>query len=135
MDIDPGRALQAALIAALRGDGALDALVGGRVYDEPPQDVAMPYVALGEEFGQPAYESTDGSGFEVLVTIDTWSRSQGRGEVKDIMAAILAVLHREALLIAGHTLVVARLEFSRIIPEHGDETKHGMQRFQIVTCP
>lgn len=46
---DGSLALQSALLARLRADASLTALVSGRVYDEPPKDVAFPYVRLGAE--------------------------------------------------------------------------------------
>ena len=46
-------ALRAAIHDALVADGTLTALLGGpKVYDEPPQGAAFPYVTLGEEMSE-----------------------------------------------------------------------------------
>ena len=42
-------ALRAAIHDALAADGALTALLGGpKIYDEPPNGAAFPYVTLGD---------------------------------------------------------------------------------------
>ena len=44
---DHESALQKAMVAALKADPALSALVQGRVFDQPGPDAACPYLTLG----------------------------------------------------------------------------------------
>jgi hypothetical protein len=42
----PITALQGTLVAALKGDGALAALVGDAIFDAPPEGQGLPYIAI-----------------------------------------------------------------------------------------
>ena len=89
---DGSLALQAALIARLRADADLAALVFGRVYDEPPKDVAFPYVRLGAEV-----LGTERIGCfaddDIAFSIECHSRPvAGRVEAKRLAAAVRASL-------------------------------------------
>lgn len=99
----PALALQAAIIAALRADAAVSALVGARVYDEPPQGVEFPYIRLGEFIAQPFH--TDGkAAFEITYGVEAYSRPKsGRVEATRIAFAIQAALHDQNLTVAGYS--------------------------------
>lgn len=98
----PALSLQAALVAALKADAGVAAIVGARVYDEPPQDVAFPYVRIGEILVRPFH--TDGQeAFEITFGIEAFSRPvAGRVEAARLAYAVQAALHDQTLAITGY---------------------------------
>ncbi|WP_073330059.1 DUF3168 domain-containing protein [Wenxinia saemankumensis] len=104
--------LQKALVAVLRADAAVAALVGVRIYDEPPQTPVRPFIRIGNIEGAPV--RTDGIETAALITFSVEGHSRplaGRVEAARVVAAAIAALdEREAdLAVAGHRLV--RLQF------------------------
>ncbi|TWA16004.1 uncharacterized protein DUF3168 [Sinorhizobium medicae] len=60
--------LQVAIVARLKADAALTALISRRVYDQPPDPVTYPYVTIGEaQFLRD--DATCISGGEIYVTM------------------------------------------------------------------
>ena len=99
--------LQKGLRAALVANSDVTANVSTRVYDEPPQDVAFPYVRFGD-ITPAAFDTDTIEGALVTVSIEAHSRSpSGRVEAAQIAEAIRAALHRQelAVTVQGHTLV------------------------------
>ena len=95
----PALALQKALIVALKADAAVFALVGVRVYDEPPQAVVLPYIRLGHLEVRPV-RTTCGAGWDVSFGIEAYSRPvAGRVVVTQICEAVVTALdQREAMV-------------------------------------
>ncbi len=104
MSLDASWPLQQAVHAALVADATLSALVSGRIYDRPPQDVAFPYLTLGDTEVSPVGSGDTVASVHVL-TIAVWSRANGRREAKEIMSALTAALNDARLPLAGHVLV------------------------------
>lgn len=129
MSADSTLALQAAIVSALKAAGVVPA---ERVYDRPPQNVTFPYVSIGPETAFP-WEAQNLDGFDVTIQVDTWSRQPGRVEARQIMAAISAALHGQPLMVHGHALVMAALEFQTALDDPDGLTVHGVQRFRFVT--
>jgi hypothetical protein len=123
--------IQKAFVAALKADATLAALVGTRIYDEPPQNPAYPNVTFGPVTAD-AWDSDGTLGWEAFVQIDAWSEKPGKPEVSRIMAAIKTVLHRSTLTLDTQTVCLALLDFSSILPWDGG-TRHGVQRFRVLT--
>ena len=134
MTADSQWALQQAVFTALSGDAALQALVGNpaRVYDQVPQDAAFPYVVVGEVTARP-FDSKTEDGMEQTVTVHSWSRYRGLKETKQIMAAVVDALDRQALGVTGHDLVLLRFEFSQTFLDPDGLTRHGVQRLRALT--
>lgn len=107
----PGLGLQAAMIAALRANGAVTALVAGRVYDEPPKGVTLPYVRLGNLEVSP--NRTDGCvAWDVRFSFEAHSRPrQGRVEARRIGEAIIAALDEQEASLAVQGFEVSWLFF------------------------
>ena len=109
--LDPSLPLQTALFAALTAPGVLPAVVGGRVYDEAPQNAATPYVSIGDCQVLPdKAECVDG--YICHPIVDIWSTYKGFAEAKTIAASILAKLDEqpENLTVAGFNVVVLEIE-------------------------
>lgn len=100
-------ATQKGLRAALVANAGVSALIGSRLYDEPPQDVAYPYARF-LNIEPLAFDTDTTEGALVTVTLEAHSRSaSGRVEAAQIAEAIKAALHRQeaGVTVAGHTLV------------------------------
>lgn len=129
---DDTLALQAAVVARLRADAGLLALVAGRVYDEPPQGALAPWVAIGPTFGQP-FEAVELDGWETVITVETWTRDAGAAALRAIMAAVYASLHAAELTLSGRSFVYGRLLDQRDFGPDPGRWRRGQQRFEFIT--
>lgn len=98
----PALALQLALIAALRASPAA-ALVDGRIYDEPPDEVARPYIRLGDINPAPHRTST-ATHWAVSFSVEIHSQpaKAGRVEANRIAGEVVAALDDADLPVAGY---------------------------------
>lgn len=124
--------LQKALYAALAGDAALAALVGARIYDDPPGEGALPYVQIGDG-GETDWSTASEAGSEHQLAIHVWSRAGGRMEARAVLSAVHDALHEAALDLDGNRLVNLRFVLAQVWREDDGETYHGMARFRAVT--
>lgn len=99
----PALALQKALIAHLKADVPLSALVADRIYDEPPDGVTLPYVRLDGLSAAPV--RMDGHSDTVLAfSFEAHSRpNSGRVEAMRIAEAITDALDDAAISPVGFT--------------------------------
>jgi hypothetical protein len=98
-------ALQAAVLARLRADTSLTALLGGsRVFDIVPQPPSYPYIALAllETRRQ---DVSLGPTDEHTLTWHVWSNAAGRLETHRIIEALTASLDPASLTLTDHRLV------------------------------
>jgi hypothetical protein len=128
------RALVAALRDAMLDTSALQALVGDRIYDNPPADVVFPYLTLGRVESRPA-DASSGEALEHAITLHAWSRHGGRAETLDIIAALRGALHNAALNVAGHKLVLLLATFADVFRSGDGRTTHGVLRLRAITEP
>ena len=143
MTADSQWPLQQAVFDALSGDATLQSLTGqvpARVFDHVPQDLWRtpdasggfpPYVVIGLSTAR-AFDSKTEDGCDQTLTIHIWSRHRGLKETKQIMAAIVEALDRQALSVSGHDLIQLRFEFSDSFLEEDGLTRHGVQRFRAL---
>jgi hypothetical protein len=128
-------ALRAAIHDALVADGALTALLGGpKIYDEPPQGAAFPYVTLGEARVSD-FSTASSPGEEHRLTLHAWSRQGGHKQAHTIAGALLSALDDAPLAPAGHHLVNLRFTTADIRRESDGRTYHALVRFRAVTEP
>lgn len=125
-------ALQKAVYAALAADAALAALVATRIHDNPPDDVALPYLTLGESEMRD-WSAGEGAGAEHRLAFRAFTRGGGRTQAKAILGAVRAVLHDAALTIEGHALVNLRFLDADTRREADGTTWRGTIRFRAVT--
>jgi hypothetical protein len=128
-------ALQKAIHAALTSDPPLLALLGGpRVWDDVPRGAAFPYVTFGPSATRDW--STGGEpGDEHAITLHVWSQAAGGKEAQEIIGAIRAALHDQALVLGAHRLVNLRQESAETRREADDELYRGTVRLRAVTEP
>lgn len=128
------QALLSAMRAALLDNDALGALVGVRVYDDPPADAVFPYVTLGR-IETRAADASGAAALDHVVTLHVWSRHGGRAEALSAIAAIRGALHNAALDLDGHRLTLLLVSFTDVFRSGDGRTTHGVVRLRAVTEP
>ena len=126
-------ALQTALIAALRADAPLTALLGGEaIHDGAPQGAGFPHVALAD-LTSLDYSDSSGEGEEHFATLLVWSREGGRRQALEILGAMTAVLDGAALSLASHALINLAVERTEARRQPDARTWRGLMRVRAVT--
>ena len=131
--VSPMLAVQQALYVKLTGDAALTALITG-VYDFVPEDVAFPYLVIGEAIETPD-NSHDRYGWQTVVTLHVWTRSRGHAKGLGIGKRITQLLDHQPLTVTGFDHVASRFEFSQPLtdPEPPGDIRHLILRYRVVT--
>ncbi|MDX0654226.1 DUF3168 domain-containing protein [Sinorhizobium medicae] len=120
--------LQVAIVARLKADAALTALISGRVYDQPPSPVTFPYVTIGEaQFLRD--DATCISGGEVYLTMHGWSQAVGFPEVRRVADAMANSLHLAPLTLATNRLISIRHRQTRVFRDPDGLTSHAVIDF------
>lgn len=122
--------VQRTIYQTLSGDTTLGNDIQG-VFDHVPQNQAFPYVVIGDDT-QIQWDTDDQNGHEVTVTLHTWSRYEGREQVKRIMGRIYDLLQSQNLSVSGYNTVYVLFEFSETLLDPDGLTRHGVQRFRFV---
>lgn len=131
---DPSLELQKAIVAALKADTDTAALIGARVYDQPPAVPQFPYLTLGED--QTIAERADCyDASEVTLTFHAWSRATGFPEVKRIADAVRQALTDAPLALTGHRLVDLAFTDSRVLRDPDGLTSHAVITLRALTEP
>lgn len=117
----------------------LTAEIAAEVYDDPPgepegvPDANYPYVVIGLDQADP-WDTDDTLGAQVIATFHTWSRYEGKTEIKTAQGEIYEALHRQAanLSATGYRFVDCLHEFSEIFEENDGSTRHGVCRYRLT---
>ena len=106
---------------------------GFKVYDDfPGQDVAMPYVIMGEVSGRD-WSDKFSAGQEVTSTLHVWSGYPGRKEAAEMMDKVLRALSSAALYLGQEfRAVYSGLDLSEIIIDIDGVSRHGVLRFRYL---
>ncbi|MYS74169.1 DUF3168 domain-containing protein [Streptomyces sp. SID5926] len=125
--------VQTAVYGRLKGDATLAGMISG-IYDYVPEDVAYPFVVIGEALETPDNRH-GGFGRETVVTLHVWSRYQGYSQALRIGARVTALLDHQPLTIEGLDHIATRFEFSQTLtdPEPPGDIRHLVLRYRIVT--
>lgn len=129
----PMATAQQAIYSVLTGDPTLMGLITG-VFDFVPEDVAYPYVALGEVITTPDNRHR-GFGRQVVETLHIWTKERGFAGALAIEDRITQLLDHQPLTLPGHHTVSVRYEFSQALtdPEPPGDIRHIPIRFRITT--
>lgn len=101
---DPVLELQGSIIARLRANSAVTALVANRVADIPQAAWAKPYISIGpSNYVAELVDCIDGG--EVMIQIDCWSESTTMKEVRDIADAVRRALRNWEPTLATNAIV------------------------------
>lgn len=124
-------ALQKAMVAALKADPALSALIQERVYDQAPEGALCPYLALGRCESRPV--AADGGGVEQKLTLTGVSRFAGSEEAKAVAAAVRACLHEAVLEADGVRTATLRATFADVFRAADARRTYAVVRLRAVT--
>ena len=126
-------ALQKALIAHLKADAAVQALLGepARIWDSAPPDAAFPHLLIGRCESRPV--AADGGGVEQALTLTVVSRFRGTEEAKAVLAAVRLALNDVALEADGVRTVSLRVAFADVFPSADGARTFAVLRVRAVT--
>ena len=128
--------LQKALIAHLKADAAVRALLGdpARIRDAasvPDVGEAFPHLLIGRCESRPV--GADGGGVEQTLTLTVASRFRGTEEVKAVLAAVRLALNEAALEAEGVRTVSLRVTFADVFPSADGARTFAVLRVRAVT--
>ena len=131
--IDHETALQIAIIAHLKADPVLQALLGepARIWDEPPLERVFPHLLIGRSESRPV--AADGGGIEHRLTLTCHSTFGGTEEVKAVAAAVRARLFEAALQEGGVQAVSLRVVFTDVFRSPDLRRTWAVIRVRAVT--
>jgi len=133
---DPSLPLQKAIVATLKADAAVMALVAGRIYDGVPANAVMPYVSLGTfQLLPDGGDCLDGG--EAIIQLDGWAIGPASVEVKRLGAAIAHALDKAALNLAldGQHLVEIVATETQYLRDPDGITAHAVVTFHVWAEP
>jgi len=119
--------LQQVLFRHLEADEGLVAQLTG-IYDEMPEDAALPCLTMGETTMEGA-NLKDISGTTITFTLFILSDEPGQMQVKELMGAVDACLHRFAPMVPGARageLTLAGAGVTRLSTENGSRYRGRM---------
>ena len=130
---NPELELQGAIVARLKADATVTALIAGRIYDSVPANGTFPYVTIGP-VDVVADDADCLTGLEVAQQIDCWSRAVGFPEVKKIVDAVRAALHDQegAMPLASNGMALFEHRNTRIVRDPDGLTSHGILGFEAA---
>ncbi|MGW1127456.1 DUF3168 domain-containing protein [Streptomyces sp. NPDC002526] len=125
--------LQGAILAVLRGDSDLSALISG-VYDYVPETATYPFIVVGEAIETPA-NAHDRYGRETVMTLHVWTQHRGHSQGLTIAARVTALLDHQPLTVPGLDHVATRHEYAQTLtdPEPPGNIRHVVLRYRVVT--
>ncbi|MDQ3126765.1 MAG: DUF3168 domain-containing protein [Pseudomonadota bacterium] len=126
-------ALQKALIADLKADAAVQALLGepARIWDATPADAVFPHLLIGRSESRSL--GADGGGVEQSLTLTIVSRFRGTEEAKAVLAAVRRALNDAALEADGVRTVSLRVSFADVFPSADGARTFAVLRVRAVT--
>jgi hypothetical protein len=127
-------AVMSAIYAALSGDAALSALLGGGVISDRLMERAkLPAIVLSA-IDSRDYSTASEAGEEHFITLDIWADGQGRKAALTIAARVKALLHDVSLSLGSeHHLVAIRLMEQRSLRQKQRPEQSLSLRFRAVT--
>ena len=119
------------VLAALKADPAVAALVGGRVFDQAPEGAEHPHLVIGQCESRPV--AADGGGVEQRLTLTGLSRFAGSEEAKAVAAAVRACLHEAVLEADGVRTATLRANFADVFRAGDGRRTYAVVRLRAVT--
>jgi hypothetical protein len=134
--IDPSLLVSAAILARLKADAGVVAVVAQRVFDVVPPEADRPYVSLGQPQVIPirtGYGCDPGA--EIAVAVHGWTIGPESVVSRQLGAAIVAALDEHELVMTGHRTVLCELQQNQYLEDPDGITKHSVATFRILTEP
>lgn len=124
---EPSLELQRVIVATLKADSAVNALIAGRVYDRVPSPETFPYLVVGEDQVSQAHAGCLEGSTEVFANLHAWSRAVGKVEAKNIAGAVVRALNGAALTLAnGYRLVLIEHDNTQHLGDPDGITSHSV---------
>lgn len=134
---EPSLELQGAIIARLKADADVAALVGARIYDRVPPSAAHPYIAWQSD--QIIDDSTDcHDDVEVFTTLDIWARqtdsnpTAARVQAKRIAHAVRQSLNGADITLTDNAMVLIEHRTTRVLTDPDGITTHAVIDFRSL---
>ena len=127
-------ALQKGLVTSLKADAGVAALVGDRVYDEPPQAATRPYVRIGAIEPRP-FRTDCGSAARVTFGIEVYSRpNSGRVECTQCAEAIVDALDEQegSVTVENYTLTSLQWATQTVGRDSDGQSYTGIIAFNAI---
>lgn len=143
MSADPDLDLQKAVIAKLRADSAVAALVGAKIYDAVPDSRSYPYISYGADDAisddyDCEEEKVSGTSpgairtYDIRLLLDVWSNAVGQVEGKKIAGAVRRALRGMDQELDDHTLLDLDHRITRYLRDPSGITHVSMEFYAIV---
>lgn len=132
MAIDHSLEVRRAVVARLRSDIGVTALVGDRIYDDPPADPIWPFIRYGVPIvGN--YEATRLEGSTHRITIHAFDKGPGTAGAMKIGAAVVAAM--KTLAFADLSIIDLEWMDTRILNDPSTRgAYHAVVEFQLITA-
>jgi hypothetical protein len=127
-------ALQKALIAHLKADSAVQAVLGepARIRDAAAAtDAGYPHLLIGRCESRPV--GAEGGGVEQALTLTVVSRFRGTEEAKAVLAAVRVAINDAVLEADGIRTVSLRVSFADVFPSADGARTFAVLRVRAVT--
>ena len=104
------------------------------IFDHVPEATPFPYIVIGDIAARP-FDTQATQGHDITLQLHSYSRSRGMKEAEALMTAMFDALHRMDFAIEGQSLIYCAATESECRLEADGETRHGLQRFRLITEP
>jgi hypothetical protein len=131
---DPSLSLQKAIVATLKADAKIAAIVGGRVYDGVPVDAPLPYVSIGS-FQLLPDSTACLAGGEAIIQLDGWAAGPATTQAKQLGGAIAYALDQAELALDGQHLVSLTVTETQYLRDPDGITAHAVVSLHAWTEP
>lgn len=107
------------------------------VYDDVPQvndagdPVNFPYVVVGDD-SLINWDTDTELGCEIEITIHTWSRYDGKKQLKLLQGYVYDALHRADFTISGYHVTLCVFTDSDSFVDADGKSRHGIQKFNLL---
>lgn len=122
--------LQKAIFSLLNGNSPT--IVGGRIYDDVPQNATFPFIEIGESQGIPDDTSLGDQGMSEFIDLHVWSRYRGKRQIKELMDDIHTALHGVSLTVTGRVSALSWVRNVRMFLEPDGMTRHGIVTIEVI---
>lgn len=124
--------LQKLVYQRLIADAGVHAIVGDRIYDQPPDSASYPYIS----FGASSAFTDDADCIPtriVTLQIDVWSIYQGGNkEANDAVDAMKAALHDYEADLGSNALALLQVRDMQVFRDADGVTTHGFVSIEAV---
>jgi hypothetical protein len=131
-----------AMLATLRGDPTLVALVPGGIYTalKLSSETAFPYIVLTRAgYFTGGVGAMGLEGVRVWMDCDVWSEQNGPYETEQIQSRVRYLLQRQTLALVGFSMIAHSLDCDeeRVMPDYDPDMPsrslfHGVQHWQAL---